>query len=209
MQNLDTLETKVEESKAEAKEEKKADYMSETENKKKNGHDVKIKMETNGKNVKEEVKEEKMVDSEEEVKSEENDEDGEDEDEELEVKAKKAKKGATREVVPQNWLFRGARQLFIEPNVIRNEIKESDLKFKDIDEEGLIQFLCQENGFSEDRVRSGIKRIKDSKGRCAQTRIDSFFKTMPSTNKAPAPPPPSSKRASAGKASVSKRGRPK
>jgi len=39
LQNLDTLETKVEESKAEAKEEKKADYMSETENKKKNGHE--------------------------------------------------------------------------------------------------------------------------------------------------------------------------
>ena len=155
---------------------------------------VKKEKKINGSSVKVETKEQQMMDS--------------DEDEEIEVKVKKQKKKESREIVPENWLFKGARKLFLEPNVIRNEIKESDLKFKDIDEEGLIQFLCVENGFSEERVRSGIKRIKDSKGKSSQTRIDSFFKNLPTTNKTAVPlQKTSNKRSSTGKPITSKRGK--
>jgi len=94
----------------------------------------------------------------------------------VEKKEKKKKKGTQ---VPENWLFIGARKLFIEPNVLKGSITEADLKQKDFDEEGIVQFLCAENGFSEDRVRNGLKRVKDSKTKTSQTRIDTFFKTMP------------------------------
>lgn len=119
-------------------------------------------------------------------------------------KSKKGKKASTREIVPKDWLFKGARQLFVEPNVIKGTLTDADLKMKDIDEEGLIQFLCVENGFSEDRVKSGIKRIKESKSKSAQTRIDSFFTAMPSSASAKKP---SAKRPSNEKGSASKRGR--
>lgn len=117
---------------------------------------------------------------------------------------KKGKKGP-RVVVPENWLFRGARKLFQEPNVLRNTFTEKDLKINDVDEEGLIDFLVKENGFSEDRVRAGIRRVKEAKGKSAQTRIDSFFKAVPGKSpqkKAPSPSPAKGKAKGA-----SKRGR--
>ena len=95
-------------------------------------------------------------------------------------KGKKSKE--SKEKIPQNWLFLGARKLFEEPNVFKDVFKESDLKQKDIEEEALVKFLCEENGFSEDRVKNAIKRVKDAKGKTSQTRIDTFFKILPSTN---------------------------
>jgi len=97
-------------------------------------------------------------------------------------KGKKKSKDKKGSGVPENWLFIGARKLFLKPNVLEGKIQESDLKQKDADEEALVQFLCAENGFSEDRVRNALKRVKEAKGKCSQTRIDSFFKMMPNTN---------------------------
>ncbi|CAG2112559.1 unnamed protein product, partial [Medioppia subpectinata] len=99
--------------------------------------------------------------------------------EEDNCKKSKDKKGPQ---VPDNWLFTGARKLFVSPNVLKGTLTEADLKPKDVDEEAIIQFMCVENGFSEDRVRNALKRIKESKGKCSQTRIDSFFKMMPNSN---------------------------
>mgnify|MGYP002714360561 CR=1 FL=1 len=90
-------------------------------------------------------------------------------------------------VVPENWPFRGARKLFQQPFVLENEITENDLKMKDIDEEGMVKFLCIENGFSEDRVRKSLKRARESKQKGAQTRIDTFFKMMPSVSSSISP----------------------
>ncbi|KAI1285155.1 Flap endonuclease 1 [Halotydeus destructor] len=130
------------------------------------------------------------------------------EEEEEEASTKKKKKGLGKGKkddaanVPENWLFRGARKLFVDPNVQREAIKESDLKQKDLDEEGLIKFLCEEHGFSEDRVRSGIKRIRAAKGKSAQSRIDTFFRTVP---KSPAKDAPSKgKKVEAGKRKAEK-----
>lgn len=85
-----------------------------------------------------------------------------------------------KDTVPQDWPIERARQLFKEPDVIKSDtITENDLKIKDIDETGIIEFLCKENNFDEKRVRSAIERCKASKPKSAQTRIDSFFQSKP------------------------------
>lgn len=86
-----------------------------------------------------------------------------------------------KDVVPKEWPIERARQLFKEPEVIKSDlITEADLKMKDIDEEGIVEFLCKENNFDEKRVRTAIERCKASKPKSAQTRIDSFFQVKPS-----------------------------
>ena len=139
----------------------------------------------------EETKEDDDKDDDKDETKEEDDKDEtkeEDDKDEIETKQvqsdkKKGKKSKeSKEKIPQNWLFLGARKLFEEPNVLKGVFKESDLKQKDIEEEALVKFLCEENGFSEDRVKNAIKRVKDAKGKTSQTRIDTFFKILPSTN---------------------------
>ncbi|RWS28862.1 flap endonuclease 1-like protein [Leptotrombidium deliense] len=154
---------------------------------------VKIEDNENEDNVKNEEIEGKIDSETSEVKLEESkaedtfeDENGDEkedqsDDDEKTNKGKKKKKKLGSEV-PANWLFRGARKLFVEPNVLKGEITENDLKIKEVDEAGLIEFLCTQHGFSEERVQSAIKRIKAAKGKSNQTRIDSFFSMKPTTN---------------------------
>lgn len=63
------------------------------------------------------------------------------------------------------------------------------IKWSDPDEEGLVGWLCGEKGFSEQRVRAAVGRIKAAKGKAAQGRIENFFKPAPSANKPAAPKP--------------------
>ena len=63
-------------------------------------------------------------------------------------------------------------------------------KWKTADVEGMIEFMCGQNGFNEDRIRSGLKRLDKSKGtltyylskniivsgKINQVRMDDFFK---------------------------------
>ncbi|XP_065367422.1 flap endonuclease 1 [Calliphora vicina] len=81
--------------------------------------------------------------------------------------------------VPENWNYEVARQLFITPDV--QDPTEFDFKWTEPDEEGLVKFLCGDRQFSEDRVRSGAKKILKSKQSQTQGRLDSFFKVLPST----------------------------
>ncbi|KAL5287317.1 FEN1 family protein [Megaselia abdita] len=83
-------------------------------------------------------------------------------------------------VVPENWNFETARKLFIAPEV--TDPSEIELKWVDPDEEGLVKFLCGDRQFSEDRVRSGVRKIIKSKSSSTQGRLDSFFKVLPSSN---------------------------
>lgn len=53
--------------------------------------------------------------------------------------------------VPDNWQFVRARKLFEEPLVTPG--KDLDFKWSEPDEEGLVKFLCGENGFNEERIR--------------------------------------------------------
>lgn len=112
-------------------------------------------------------------------------EDGDSSEEEEKPKAKAKKQKAQkaqkdeRANVPENWLFKGARKLFHEPNVMSGQLTEADLKIREVDEQGLIAFLVKEHAFSEDRVLAALKRIKAFKQKSSQSRIDSFFKPMP------------------------------
>lgn len=50
------------------------------------------------------------------------------------------------------------------------------------DEEGLVEFMCAENNFNEERIRSSIKKLVKAKGTATQGRLDSFFTVTPSAN---------------------------
>ncbi|KAK7344312.1 hypothetical protein VNO77_13770 [Canavalia gladiata] len=81
--------------------------------------------------------------------------------------------------IPDDWPYQEARRLFKEPMVITEE-EELNLKWSAPDEEGLITFLVNENGFNSDRVTKAIEKIKAAKNKSSQGRLESFFK--PSAN---------------------------
>ncbi|KTF72375.1 hypothetical protein cypCar_00034029 [Cyprinus carpio] len=74
---------------------------------------------------------------------------------------------------PEDWLYKEARTLFLEPEVIDGP--SVDLKWNEPDEDGLIQFMCAEKQFSEDRIRNGCKKIMKSRQGSTQGRLDTFF----------------------------------
>ncbi|KAH3670312.1 hypothetical protein WICMUC_004881 [Wickerhamomyces mucosus] len=81
--------------------------------------------------------------------------------------------------VPEDWPYEGARELFLNPEVING--KEIELKWKEPNEEGLIQYMAVEKGFSEERVKAGIQRLKKGLKTGTQGRLDGFFKVAPKT----------------------------
>ncbi|XP_055592556.1 flap endonuclease 1 [Uranotaenia lowii] len=89
-------------------------------------------------------------------------------------------------IVPENWNYKQARELFKRPEVTEPESLE--LKWTEPDEEGLVKFLCGDRQFNEDRIRAGAKKILKTKSTATQGRLDSFFKVLPSS------PSPSMKR---------------
>lgn len=82
-------------------------------------------------------------------------------------------------VVPEDWNYERARELFKTPEVA--DPNEIELKWVDPDEEGLVKFLCGDRQFNEERIRAGAKRLLKSKSTGTQGRLDSFFKVLPST----------------------------
>lgn len=96
-------------------------------------------------------------------------------------------KGMKQFVVPENFPYEEVRKLFKNPEVI--PAKDIKITFKDVDEEGLLKFLFEEKQFNEEKVKNAIKRIKATKNKATQVRLDSYFKVIkrPSTSK-PATP---------------------
>lgn len=84
--------------------------------------------------------------------------------------------------VPEDWPYKEARQLFLEPEVTPAD--DVQLKWSDPDEEGLVKFLCEENGFSEERIRNGAKKLLKGRNSTTQGRLDTFFKVLPSDSSA-------------------------
>jgi len=84
-------------------------------------------------------------------------------------------KDQKRYIVPEegNFLFDAARKLFVTPKV--TPAKEVDLKWTEPDADALIKFMSEEKGFNQQRIESGIARIKKSKKAGSQKRLDSFF----------------------------------
>lgn len=81
--------------------------------------------------------------------------------------------------VPDDWLYKEARELFIHPEV--TEANEIEMKWKDPDDEKLVEFMCNEKGFNEERIRNGIKKLVKSKKQSTQGRLDDFFKVKVTT----------------------------
>ncbi|KAH8018680.1 hypothetical protein HPB51_010507 [Rhipicephalus microplus] len=102
--------------------------------------------------------------------------------------------------VPEDWPYKEARQLFLEPEVTPAD--NVQLKWSDPDEEGLVKFLCEENGFSEERIRNGAKKLLKGRNTTTQGRLDTFFKseTASEANKKKA-------KAAAGKSGKFKKGK--
>jgi flap endonuclease-1 len=78
--------------------------------------------------------------------------------------------------IPEDWPFADARELFLKPDVRQADHPDCDFKWTEPDLDGLIKFLVEEKGFSEDRVRSGAQRLTKSAKGTQQSRLDGFFK---------------------------------
>ncbi|XBW37167.1 hypothetical protein QEN19_002748 [Hanseniaspora menglaensis] len=79
--------------------------------------------------------------------------------------------------IPQEWLYKESKELFVNPDVIKSE--DCDLKWVPPNEEELIDFMVNKNGFSEDRIKTGIERLKKNLKQGTQKRLDGFFKIKP------------------------------
>eukprot|EP01114_Cavostelium_apophysatum_P022485 TRINITY_DN8153_c0_g1_i1.p1 TRINITY_DN8153_c0_g1~~TRINITY_DN8153_c0_g1_i1.p1 ORF type:complete len:411 (-),score=116.25 TRINITY_DN8153_c0_g1_i1:45-1244(-) len=75
--------------------------------------------------------------------------------------------------VPDNFDYVKVRKLFKEPDVL--DPSKVELKWTAPDEEALMQFLVTEKGFAEDRVKSGIEKLKQSRKTSVQDRLTSYF----------------------------------
>jgi flap endonuclease-1 len=83
--------------------------------------------------------------------------------------------------IPEDWPYQDARLLFLEPDVREADHPDCDFKWEAPDTEGLVKFLVQDKGFSEDRVRSGAARLAKNMKTAQQSRLEGFFKVMPKT----------------------------
>lgn len=86
-----------------------------------------------------------------------------------------------RYVIPDDWPFADARELFFNPDVRPADHPECDFKWEAPDVEGLVNFLVTEKGFSEDRVRNSAARLQKNLKSTQQARLEGFFKPMPKT----------------------------
>merc|ERR1712012_333498 len=82
-----------------------------------------------------------------------------------------------KNTIPENWNYKKARELFHNPEV--TPAKDIELKWENPDEEKLVEFMCQKNGFNEERIRSGAQKLLKARKKANQGRMDSFFKVLP------------------------------
>lgn len=82
--------------------------------------------------------------------------------------------------VPENWPYQQARELFKAPDVMDDDTIE--LKWTEPDEKALVQYMVEEKGFNEDRIRNGAKKLLKSRGTSTQGRLDNFFKVTSVTS---------------------------
>ncbi|KAI5925549.1 Rad27p/FEN-1 endonuclease-like protein [Camillea tinctor] len=85
-------------------------------------------------------------------------------------------------VLPEDWPYADARQLFFEPDVHAADDPRCDFKWEKPDVEGLVKFLVADKGFNEDRVRSGAARLEKATKSSQQARLEGFFKPIPKTD---------------------------
>ena len=84
--------------------------------------------------------------------------------------------------IPDDWPFKDARDLFLDPDVRKADHPDCDFKWEKPDIEGLVQFLVSEKGFSEDRVRGAGARLEKNIKSSQQARLEGFFKPVAKTD---------------------------
>lgn len=75
---------------------------------------------------------------------------------------------------PENFDFVGARKIFKELSELGEPMSFS-IRYDGIDRNGLIEYLCREKGFDENRVSSGVEKMLRAQKKGNQTRLDGFF----------------------------------
>lgn len=91
----------------------------------------------------------------------------------------------TKYKVPENWPWTEAKELFMNPELASPE--DINLKWNEPNVDGLVEFMVQQKGFNEERIRNGAEKIKKGLKGGVQGRLDGFFtvvKLTPSKRKA-------------------------
>ncbi|MCJ1254020.1 Elongation of fatty acids protein 2 [Lignoscripta atroalba] len=83
--------------------------------------------------------------------------------------------------IPDDWPYKEARELFFSPDVRPADHSDCDFHWNGPDTEGLVKFLVEEKGFSEDRVRNGAARLQKNVKIAQQARLEGFFKPIQKT----------------------------
>ena len=83
---------------------------------------------------------------------------------------------------PEDWPYQDARLLFLEPDVRKADDPECEFKWDNPDVDGLVEFLVEEKGFSEDRVRAGAARLQKNLKSSQQSRLEGFFQVKEKTD---------------------------
>jgi len=93
----------------------------------------------------------------------------------------KIRAGELKYTMPADYPHEDARELFLHPDTRSADAPECDFKWEKPDTEGLVKFLVEEKGFSEDRVRSGAGRLAKNTGSQLQSRLEGFFQVKEKT----------------------------
>jgi flap endonuclease-1 len=86
-----------------------------------------------------------------------------------------------RYTIPEDWPYKEARELFLNPDVREADHEECNFTWDAPDMEGLVSFLVGEKGFNEDRVRSAAQKLQKNLKTAQQARLEGFFKPMEKT----------------------------
>ncbi|KAJ5377769.1 Flap endonuclease 1 [Penicillium cataractarum] len=84
-------------------------------------------------------------------------------------------------VIPEDWPYQDARELFANPDVRDANDPACDFKWEAPDVEALVEFLVTDKGFNEDRVRNGAARLTKNLKSAQQSRLEGFFKPVART----------------------------
>jgi len=85
----------------------------------------------------------------------------------------KDSKGNSRFIVPKDFLYKEACELFRNPDVTR--AAEIKLEWTEPKKADLIKYMVDEKGFQKERIERGIQRIIASRKKGSQKRLESFF----------------------------------
>ena len=86
-----------------------------------------------------------------------------------------------RYTIPDDWPYKDARDLFFSPDVRQADHPDCNFQWNAPDIEGLVKFLVEEKGFSEDRVRGAASRLQKNLKTAQQARLEGFFKPIEKT----------------------------